>query len=64
MRYDSRDTEYESFDGNQFLVYCMMGEMCLVQGDRKAEDSFDKYSSEINKAYLWVMKLNMHIGRP
>jgi len=22
--------------GNQFLVYCIMGEMCLVQGDRKA----------------------------
>jgi len=41
-----------------------MGEMCLVQGDRKAEDSFDNYLSEINKAYLWVMKLNMHIGRP
>jgi hypothetical protein len=29
-----------------------------------AEDAFAVYLSEIKKAYLWVMKLDMHIGRP
>jgi hypothetical protein len=29
-----------------------------------AEDAFFKYLSEIKKAYLWVMKLDMHIGQP
>jgi hypothetical protein len=38
--------------------------MCLVQGFQIEENAFDKYTSEIKKAYLRVMKLNMHIGRP